>query len=103
MASSMVISKLEESASVLDIVVLVAGALLTSSVFWLCYTRFFHALSKFPGPFSASLSSWWLVRHISRFHADSEERDLHAHHGMSSTSIGDVLGLIWFITNGNSS
>ena len=49
---------------------------------WTIYTRFFHPLAKFPGPFTASLSRLWYVDKVVRGGSfDKVARRLHAKHG----------------------
>ncbi|CAK7216664.1 hypothetical protein SCUCBS95973_002883 [Sporothrix curviconia] len=56
------------------LVVVYAGA-------WIVYTRFFHPLARYPGPFWASVSRFWLVNQIRAAHADETQRALHAQLG----------------------
>lgn len=48
---------------------------------WLVYTRFFHPLSKIPGPFLASVSRFWLVYQVHRGNIEHVQRSLHKRHG----------------------
>ena len=52
------------------------------------YYRFFHTLSKYPGPFWASFTSLWLVHQvlIGR-RLETEEVNLHKKHGKQTFQI----------------
>lgn len=45
--------------SFLGAVQLLAASILSYLTIWIIYTRFFHPLSRFPGPFLASVTDWW--------------------------------------------
>ncbi|KAJ5818475.1 Cytochrome P450 E-class group I [Penicillium riverlandense] len=48
---------------------------------WIIYTRFFHPLARFPGPFWASVSRAWIVRSVSGGNPHGIQRELHAQYG----------------------
>ncbi|KAF9889442.1 hypothetical protein FE257_007344 [Aspergillus nanangensis] len=48
---------------------------------WVFYTRWFHPLSRYPGPFWASVSRVWTVLHVYRGEAETEQRKLHERYG----------------------
>ncbi|KAL2822160.1 cytochrome P450 [Aspergillus cavernicola] len=56
-------------------------AFLTYYFIWILYTRWFHPLSKFPGPFWASVSRVWTVLHVLPGDAEKTQRVLHARYG----------------------
>ncbi|KAL3431394.1 cytochrome P450 [Aspergillus tetrazonus] len=63
---------------------LVQGALfgiITYWVVWIIYTRTFHPLAKFPGPFWASVTRLWTVFHVLPGDAEKRQRKLHAEYG----------------------
>jgi hypothetical protein len=45
------------------------------------YRRYFHPLSKYPGPFFASITRWWLVKEIFDGHHEKNIRILHKKYG----------------------
>jgi hypothetical protein len=47
------------------------------------YNTFFHPLCKFPGPFEARLSRWWLLRQEMQGFSHQVLEELHERHGMS--------------------
>jgi hypothetical protein len=44
---------------------------------WIIYTRFYHPLSKYPGPFLGSVSRSWLVAQVASGQAEVTQRALH--------------------------
>ncbi|CAK7221894.1 hypothetical protein SBRCBS47491_004685 [Sporothrix bragantina] len=60
---------------------ILAALFVIYSVSWIIYTRFFHPLARYPGPFWASVSRFWMVSQIRGAHADKTQRELHAHLG----------------------
>ncbi|EAU32038.1 conserved hypothetical protein [Aspergillus terreus NIH2624] len=48
---------------------------------WICYSRWFHPLSRYPGPFWASVSRVWTVMHVLRGDAEKAQKSLHARYG----------------------
>ena len=48
---------------------------------WSVYSRFFHPLSRYPGPFLASISRAWLVSQGAGARAEETQRELHAKYG----------------------
>ncbi|RDW72398.1 cytochrome P450 [Aspergillus mulundensis] len=48
---------------------------------WIIYTRWLHPLSKFPGPFWASVSRIWTVLHVLPGDAEKRQRKLHEKYG----------------------
>jgi hypothetical protein len=45
------------------------------------YRRYFHPLSKYPGPFLASITRWWMVREIFSGKHEKHIRELHKKYG----------------------
>jgi len=45
------------------------------------YRRLFHPLSKYPGPFWASITRWWMVREVLSGGHDKHIRALHKKYG----------------------
>jgi hypothetical protein len=45
------------------------------------YRRFFHPLAKYPGPFLASITRWWMVREIFTGKHEEDIRALHKKYG----------------------
>ena|SRR6202035_739930 len=45
------------------------------------YRRYFHPLSKYPGPFLASITRWWMVSEIFGGHHEQHIRELHKKYG----------------------
>jgi len=45
------------------------------------YRRYFHPLSKYPGPFFASITRWWLVKEIWSGKHEEHIRKLHKKYG----------------------
>ncbi|KAL3455993.1 cytochrome P450 [Aspergillus heterothallicus] len=50
-------------------------------VLWIAYARTFHPYAKFPGPFVASISRFWIVSEIFRGRAHKTEAELHRKYG----------------------
>lgn len=50
-------------------------------VTWVIYMRCFHPLSKYPGPFFASVSRLWLAVQVKKGHLDKTQRVLHSKYG----------------------
>ncbi|KAJ6023644.1 Cytochrome P450 E-class group I [Penicillium canescens] len=48
---------------------------------WIVYTRVFHPLARFPGPFWASVSRAWIVRSVIRGNTHKTQRMLHTRYG----------------------
>ncbi|KAL3477735.1 cytochrome P450 [Aspergillus californicus] len=55
--------------------------LLTYWALWTFYTRWFHPLSKFPGPFWGSVTRVWTVLHMLPGDAEKTQLKLHAKYG----------------------
>ncbi|KAL6228770.1 cytochrome P450 [Aspergillus navahoensis] len=55
--------------------------IITYWVVWIIYTRTFHPLAKFPGPFWASITRCWTVLHVLPGDAEKRQRKLHAEYG----------------------
>ncbi|BCS20834.1 cytochrome P450 [Aspergillus puulaauensis] len=55
--------------------------LLTYATVWIIYTRWFHPLARFPGPFWASVSRVWTVLHFLPGDAEKTQRKLHEKYG----------------------
>jgi hypothetical protein len=53
------------------------------SIIWVVYTRIFHPLAKFPGPYLASITRFWLVFDVARGSAEKTQRQLHAKYGQA--------------------
>jgi hypothetical protein len=45
------------------------------------YRRYFHPLSKYPGPFFASITRWWMVTQIFEAKHERNIRALHKKYG----------------------
>jgi hypothetical protein len=45
------------------------------------YRRYFHPLSKYPGPFMASITRWWMVKEIFSGKHEEHIRKLHKKYG----------------------
>ncbi|PWY73041.1 putative cytochrome P450 [Aspergillus heteromorphus CBS 117.55] len=54
-----------------------AWALALYWVAWIFYARWLHPLSKFPGPPLAAVSRLWIVLHVARGRAGTEQKQLH--------------------------
>ncbi|KAJ5921026.1 Cytochrome P450 E-class group I [Penicillium verhagenii] len=50
-------------------------------ILWIIYTRFFHPLARFPGPFWASVSRAWIVCSVASGDPHGTQRLLHAQYG----------------------
>ncbi|GAB1193438.1 hypothetical protein APSETT444_002654 [Aspergillus pseudonomiae] len=48
---------------------------------WIIYTRWFHPLAKFPGPFWASITRVWTLLHVLPGNAEKRQMKLHAKYG----------------------
>ncbi|KAJ5495457.1 Cytochrome P450E-classgroup I [Penicillium diatomitis] len=48
---------------------------------WIVYTRVFHPLAAFPGPFCASVSRAWIVRSVINGNPHEVQKRLHARYG----------------------
>ncbi|KAH7371279.1 cytochrome P450 [Pyrenochaeta sp. MPI-SDFR-AT-0127] len=48
---------------------------------WVIYSRYFHPLAKYPGPFFASISRLWLIIDVAKGNAEKTQRQLHARFG----------------------
>lgn len=48
---------------------------------WIIYTRFFHPLKDFPGPFLASVSNWWFWHSVRYGIAENTQLPLHKKYG----------------------
>ncbi|CAK7201538.1 hypothetical protein SEUCBS139899_004244 [Sporothrix eucalyptigena] len=47
------------------------------SIAWVVYTRFFHPLARYPGPFWASISRFWMVNQIRLAQPEKTQKALH--------------------------
>jgi cytochrome P450 len=47
------------------------------TIAWIVYSRFFHPLSKFPGPFLASVTDWWYFFSLRLKYIDNHRYTLH--------------------------
>ncbi|CBF77081.1 protein CYP675A1 [Aspergillus nidulans FGSC A4] len=68
----------------IDTLLLFPLALLVSlayCIMWITYTRWFHPLAQFPGPFWASVSRIWTVLHVLPGNAEKTQRKLHEKYG----------------------
>jgi len=52
-----------------------------SIIGYVIYQRFFHPLSKFPGPFLASLTDLWKIYNLASHRAPEMMQDLHDRYG----------------------
>lgn len=59
----------------------VLGLLVAYSAAWVLYARLFHPLSKYPGPFLASVTRLWLVVDVAKGKTDLTQRALHKKYG----------------------
>lgn len=50
-------------------------------VAWIIYARWFHPLRHIPGPFFASISRIWIVKHLLAGDSDNLQRRLHEKYG----------------------
>ncbi|PYI06980.1 cytochrome P450 [Aspergillus sclerotiicarbonarius CBS 121057] len=48
---------------------------------WIFYTKWIHPLAQFPGPWLAAVSRLWVVLHVARGKAETEQRKLHEKYG----------------------
>ena len=53
------------------------------ALYQIVYYRFFHPLSKFPGPFWASVTRLWVAYHCYRADEHIKLLELHKKHGIS--------------------
>lgn len=60
---------------------LLPAALVMYMISWIIYTRIFHPYSHIPGPFFASVSSFWLLSCVLNGRIDKVLRRLHNHYG----------------------
>jgi hypothetical protein len=60
--------------------------LATYWITWIVYTRVFHPLAGFPGPFWASVSRAWIVRSVIGGNPHETQRRLHARYGKTSST-----------------
>lgn len=44
---------------------------------WIVYARLFHPLARYPGPFWASVSRFWMVGQIRKAASEKTQRELH--------------------------
>lgn len=56
---------------------------------WIFYAKWLHPLARFPGPPLAAVSRLWIVMHVARGHAESEQRKLHMRYGQFA-NLSDV-------------
>ncbi|CAN9187219.1 unnamed protein product [Alternaria alternata] len=56
-------------------------ALVAYWIIWIVYSRSFHPLSQYPGPYLASVSRAWIVFQVIGAQAEETQRDLHARYG----------------------
>ncbi|KAL4819371.1 cytochrome P450 [Aspergillus spinulosporus] len=78
----------------IDTALLFQSALLVSLAYWISwiiYTRWFHPLAQFPGPFWASVSRIWTVLHVLPGDAEKKQRKLHEKYGLKYDWIGPVV------------
>ncbi|GMF77394.1 unnamed protein product [Aspergillus oryzae] len=64
-------------------------AFVTYWAVWIIYTRWFHPLAKFPGPFWASVTRAWTLLHV--LHGDAEKRQMKLHAKYGLVPPGDIL------------
>jgi cytochrome P450 len=60
-------------------IIFIAGTL--AAIIYIAYQRLFSPLARIPGPFSASLSKWWIVKHTRNGDMHREMIRLHEIHG----------------------
>jgi len=56
-------------------------ALVAYALLWTAYTRLLHPLKHVPGPFWASVTQLWMIRHVMRGDMDVVQRSLHQRYG----------------------
>ena len=56
-------------------------------LYQIVYYRFFHPLSKFPGPFWGSITRLWITYHNVKEDEPQTFRELHKKHGKASHHI----------------
>jgi hypothetical protein len=71
--------------------VVLSVAITSYWIIWTVYSRFFHPLSKYPGPFLASLSRAWIVFQVAGAHAEKTQRELHAKYGTNTARCSPVF------------
>ena len=73
-------------------VILAFVAYLVSRVLYqIVYYRFFHPLSKFPGPFWASVTRLWIAYHNIKEDEPYVEHELHKKYGMRPSITSNAL------------
>ncbi|KAL2868893.1 cytochrome P450 [Aspergillus lucknowensis] len=60
---------------------LAIGLIATYWVLWIAYARTLHPYAKYPGPFLASISRFWIVNEIFRGRAHKTQAELHRKYG----------------------
>jgi hypothetical protein len=60
-------------------------------IIWIVYSRFLHPLSKYPGPFLASISRSWIVFQVAGARAEITQRELHAKYGTNTARCSLLL------------
>jgi hypothetical protein len=63
-------------------------------IIWITYTRWFHPLAQFPGPFWASVSRIWTVLHVLPGNAEKTQRKLHEKYGLGFDRLGIPLSFV---------
>ncbi|KAL4893245.1 cytochrome P450 [Aspergillus ambiguus] len=63
------------------VIQVVVVGVITYWTLWICYARCFHPLSRYPGPFWASVSRIWTVVHVLIGNAEAAQKVLHARYG----------------------
>jgi hypothetical protein len=71
----------------------IVAYILYSILYQIVYYRFFHPLSKFPGPFWASVTRLWVAYHNIKEDERFVEYDLHKKYGIKSSATTEVLFL----------
>lgn len=64
-----------------NVVLAVIGYLVFSVLYQIVYYRWFHPLSKFPGPFWASVTRLWIAYHNLKEDECQVAQDLHKKYG----------------------
>lgn len=67
----------------------VVAAFLLYYALWIVYTRTFHPLAKFKGPFWASITRFWFVKDMSTFSSEKTQLKNHAKYG-------ECLNVVWW-------
>ncbi|PWY66489.1 cytochrome P450 monooxygenase [Aspergillus sclerotioniger CBS 115572] len=68
----------------MDISLTIRALAATASLYWvgwIFYAKWLHPLAKFPGPALAVVSRLWVVLHVARGQAETEQRQLHEKYG----------------------